>query len=113
MLFIGADALVPGEVDVEAVLRNPHVKGTALAFAQAPLHVVPRETKAICVLQNEAASVPWAADVCLGSQDATTCVMCVIVCQLGCTVLHVDEVTIIHLPSFQILPSLVVEDACY
>lgn len=92
MLFIGANALVPGEVDVDAVLRNPHVESSALAFAKAPLHVVPREQKSICVLQSEAATVPWTAEVCLGSQDATTCVIAIIVCQLGCTVLHFDEV---------------------
>ncbi|KAJ1489536.1 protein N-terminal asparagine amidohydrolase [Baffinella frigidus] len=93
MLFIGANALVPGEVDVDAVLRNPHVESSALAFAKAPLHVVPREQKSICVLQSEAATVPWTAEVCLGSQDATTCVIAIIVCQLGCTVLHFDEGT--------------------
>ena len=92
MLVVGGDTLAPGEVDVDALLRNNHIHSAAQAFVRSPLHVVKGDTKAVCVLQSEAATVSWTDEVCLGSQNATTCVIAIVMCQVGATVLHIDEV---------------------
>jgi hypothetical protein len=94
MLLIDTTTLAPGKVDVGAVLADPRIETTALAFSVAPARLVPAGDKSVCVLQYEAATVLWNAKAYVGSQDATTCVIAVFVCKRGCTVLHFDENTV-------------------
>ncbi len=90
----GADAGL-----VFAVTSNAHVQRANAAYVSSPLSLrrsVARERKVVHVLQNETASVEFRADSCvLASDDATTCVIAVVVCQATgmASVCHFDEVT--------------------
>jgi len=84
---------------VFAVTSNAHVQRANAAYVSSPLSLrrsVARERKVVAVLQNETASVEFRADSCvLASDDATTCVIAVVVCQATgvASVCHFDEET--------------------
>jgi len=55
--------------------------------------IVPADVKSVCVLQSESCCVPWDCGGYVGSQEATTCLIAFVLCQLGVNVVHFDEST--------------------
>ena len=99
MLIVESKELPPGDVNVNSLLDQNNVKIAADKFSAKPLCFVSAHQKSICVLQNEAATVPYDARITVGSGAATTCVIALIVGDHGCTVLHFDEDTV-HNPEY-------------
>jgi hypothetical protein len=99
MLIVESQELPPGDVNVNSLLKNKNVKIAADEFSAKPRCFVSARQKSICVLQYEAATVPFDAMITVGSEAATTCVIALIVGNHGCTVLHFDEDTV-HNPEY-------------
>lgn len=80
----------------EAILTCPEVIAANQAFLTSDVRTIPPSTRSIHVVQGEAALASWANhELCIGSTDATTCVIAVVVCrqtQMAWTA-HFDEAT--------------------
>ena len=84
-----------GAVDLNSIMDNPYIVDMASKFNERNIEVIPAHEKSICVLQNESATVGRYNEMCyLGSQDATTCVIAIIVSESYCTVLHFDNISV-------------------
>jgi hypothetical protein len=84
------------DVSVEALLRSPTVEAANAQFLSQPQLELPAGTRGICVLQGEAASVPLPsgaseARLTIGSEDATTCAIAVLLSRSHAWAAHLDS----------------------
>jgi hypothetical protein len=79
------------EASLELLLSHPVLAAANAAFLDQPQLELPPRTRGLCVLQGEEACVPRTGGKFIGSEDATTCVIAVLLGDTHAWAGHFDE----------------------